>query len=211
MFGDGALSFREHVMREPLPLAVVHDAVLNFLHGRDDAALFGAQAVNAYVDEPRMTQDVDILSPRAPQLAEEIRKHLNDRFKIAVRVREVRDGLGYRIYQLQKPVNRHLVDVRPVQQLPPTQRLNEVLVIAPDELIANKVMACERRKGQPKSFSDRRDVAVLLLRFPDLKTDTGAVRTRLEAAGADGAILAAWAKIVAEEVQRPGDADEFDW
>src|SRR5579862_365989 len=49
MFGDGALSFREHVMREPLPLATVHDAVLDFLHGRDDAALFGAQAVNAYV------------------------------------------------------------------------------------------------------------------------------------------------------------------
>ena len=33
--------------------------------GRDDAAVFGAQAVNAYVDQPRMTQDVDILSPRA--------------------------------------------------------------------------------------------------------------------------------------------------
>ena len=41
MFGDGALSFREHVMREPLPLATVHDAVLEFLHGRDDAVLFG--------------------------------------------------------------------------------------------------------------------------------------------------------------------------
>ena len=64
MFGDGGLSFREYVMREPLPLAVVHKAVLDFLHGRDDAALFGAQAVNAYVDEARMTQDVDILSTR---------------------------------------------------------------------------------------------------------------------------------------------------
>ena len=103
MFGDGALSFREHVMREPLPLAVVHDAVLEFLHGRADAALFRAQAVNAYVDEARMTQDVDILSPRAAALADEIRLYLNGRFKIAVRVREVGEGLGYRIFQLQKP------------------------------------------------------------------------------------------------------------
>src|SRR6266481_9234411 len=102
MFGDGSLTFREFIMREPLPLATIHDAVLEFLRGRTDAVLFGAHAVNAYVDEARMTQDVDILSPRAPELAEEIRKHLNDRFKIAARVRKVRDGLGYRIYQVQK-------------------------------------------------------------------------------------------------------------
>ena len=28
MFGDGSLTFREFAMREPLPLAVIHDAVL---------------------------------------------------------------------------------------------------------------------------------------------------------------------------------------
>ena len=59
MFGDGALTFREFAMGERLPLATIQDAMLEFLRGRDDAALFGAQAVNAYVDEPRMTQDVD--------------------------------------------------------------------------------------------------------------------------------------------------------
>jgi hypothetical protein len=31
MLGDGALSFREFTMREPLPLAEVHEAVLEFL------------------------------------------------------------------------------------------------------------------------------------------------------------------------------------
>jgi hypothetical protein len=82
-------------------------------------ALFGAQAVNAYVDEARMTQEVDILSPRAPELAEEIRKYLNDRFKIAVPIRSVRKGLGYRICQIQKSGNRHLVDVRPIAEFPP--------------------------------------------------------------------------------------------
>jgi hypothetical protein len=210
MFGDGALSFREHVMREPLPLAMVHDAVLEFLHGRADAALFGAQAVNAYVDEPRMTQDVDILSPRAAALADEIRLYLYERFKIAVRVREVREGLGYRIFQIQKPKNRHLVDVRPVETLPPTLRVDDVLVVAPAELIANKVLAWHRRKGQPKAFTDRRDLAVLLLRFPELKTVAGAVRTRLEAAGADAAALAAWMEVVSQDIREATDEEEFE-
>ncbi|MGZ3380991.1 MAG: nucleotidyl transferase AbiEii/AbiGii toxin family protein, partial [Isosphaeraceae bacterium] len=83
MFGDGSLTFREFVMREPLPLATIHDAVLEFLRGRTDAVLFGAHAVNAYVDEPRMTQDVDILSPRAAELAEELRVYLSGKFQIA--------------------------------------------------------------------------------------------------------------------------------
>jgi hypothetical protein len=49
-------------MREPLPLATIHQAVLEFLRGRDDAVVFGAQAVNAYVGEPRMSQDIDLVS-----------------------------------------------------------------------------------------------------------------------------------------------------
>src|SRR5437660_6655663 len=111
MFGDGSLTFREFVMGEPLPLATIHDAVLEFLRNRDDAVLFGAQAVNAYVDESRMTQDVDILSTRAAELAEELRAHLNKTFHIAVRVRVVAEGKGFRIFQLREPKNRHLVDV----------------------------------------------------------------------------------------------------
>ena len=125
MFGDGSLTFREFMTRQPLPLATIHDAVLEFLRGWDDAVLYGAQAVNAYVKESRMTQDVDIASNRAEELAEEIRKFLNQRFHIAVRVRRVRDGLGFRIYQVRKPENRHLVDVRPVTELPPAKRVEE--------------------------------------------------------------------------------------
>ena len=67
-------------MREPLPLATIHDAVLEFLRGRTDAVLFGAQAVNAYVDESRMTQEVDLLSLRARDVAGEIRDFLQKIF-----------------------------------------------------------------------------------------------------------------------------------
>jgi len=211
MFGDGALTFREFVMREPLPLATIQDAVLGFLRGRDDAALFGAQAVNAYVDEPRMTQDVDLLSPRAQELAEEIKNFLHDKFHIAVRVRKVKEGTGYRIYQVRKPKNRHLVDVRMIRTLPPTKRVDEVLVLTPVELIAGKVMAMTQRKGKPKAGSDWRDLAKLLLMFPEMKTESGTVRQRLEAAIADGAnsaVLKTWQDLVQQEIL-PEDDDDF--
>ena len=110
-------------MREQLPLATIHDAVLEFLRGRDDAVVFGAQAVNAYVGEARMSQDIDLVSTRAVELAEELREHLSARFHIAVRVREIGDGRGFRLFQIQKPRNRHLVDLRTVESLPHAQRI----------------------------------------------------------------------------------------
>jgi hypothetical protein len=206
MFGDGSLTFREFVTREPLPLATIHDAVLEFLCGREDAVLYGAQAVNAYVKEPRMTQDVDIASNRAEELAEEIRKFLNQRFHIAVRVRRVREGLGFRIYQVREPENRHLVDVRPVVELPPAKRVKKVLVVTPPELIAGKVAAWVKRRGKPKAGSDWRDLAMLLLTFPELKTEEGPVLERLRGADRSHDLIAAWKELVAQEIL-PEDED----
>jgi hypothetical protein len=206
MFGDGSLTFREFAMNEPLPLATIHDAVLEFLRDRDDAVLYGAQAVNAYVSEPRMTQDVDIASTRAEELAEELRQYLNKRFHIAVRVRTVREGIGYRIHQVRKPENRHLIDVRPVAELPPGQRVRKVLVVAPPELIANKMVSMVSRQHKPKGLIDRADLYRLLLAFPDLKTEEGPVADRLRAAAADEGVMAAWRELVAQPIE-PEDED----
>ncbi|TDI37844.1 MAG: hypothetical protein E2P02_21830 [Acidobacteria bacterium] len=85
-------------MKEKLPLSGIQNAVLEFLQGRDDAVVYGAQAVNAYVDEPRMTQAVDILSDRASALAAELRGHLHTLFRISIRVRTIKDGLAFRLY-----------------------------------------------------------------------------------------------------------------
>jgi len=205
MFGDGSLTFREFAMREPLPLATIQDAVLTFLQGRDDAVLFGAQAVNAYVDESRMTDDVDILSPRAEELAEELRGYLSERFGIAVRVRTVADGLGHRVYQLRKPKNRHLVDVRREMDLPPHQTVEGVRVIAPIELVARKLLSMLARSRSAKGFTDGADLRRLLLAFPHLKTPEGEVAGRLEASGASPAALAAWRELAAQEIQLEDD------
>lgn len=196
-------------MSETLPLATIQEAVLEFLRGRDDAVVFGAQAVNAYVPEPRMSQDIDLLSPRAAELAEELRAHLSDRFHVAIRVREVADGRGYRLYQIQKTGNRHLVDIRLVQSLPPSQRISQVLVASPEELVALKVIAYHQRRGQPKSGTDWRDVTMLLLAFPELKQNSGLVSERLKAENAGDEAMKLWRELVDLEIQSTEDDDEF--
>jgi len=209
MLIDTGLTFHEIVMNEPLPKGVIQQAVIEFLKGREDAAVFGAMAVNAYIEERRMTEDVDIIAPRAEELAEELRQYINERFHIAIRVRSIREGIGFRLYQLGKPKNRHLVDVRPTDVLPLVERIDGVLVITPLEIIAGKVLSCLRRKGKPKSFTDRRDLAHMLLKFPEYKLVRGEVEQRLKAKGADEEVLAFWHQIVAEEVVAEEEDDEF--
>jgi hypothetical protein len=209
MLSAGTLTFQEFIMRERLPLATIQNAVLEFLRGRDDAVVFGAHAVNAYVSEPRMSQDVDLLSLRAAELAKELRDYLSKRFHIAVRVRQIGEGRGYRLYQVQKSGNRHLVDLRSVNKLPSAQRIEQVLVMAPAELIASKVIAYHQRRGKPKSGTDWRDLAMLLLAFPELKRDSGPVADRLQAAAANPAVLRVWMEIVAQDIQPANEDDEF--
>ncbi len=207
MFGDGSLTFREFMMREPLPLAVIHDAVLEFLRGRTDAVLFGAHAVNAYVENPRMTQDVDLLSMRAAELAEELREYLSGRFQIAVRIRTVANGLGQRLYQVRKPRNRHLVDVRSVESFPPCQLVEDIQVVVPAELISQKVRSMVMRAESVKGPSDLTDIRRLLLTFPELKAREGPVADRLRASGASEAVIEAWREIAMREIV-PEDDDE---
>lgn len=197
-------------MREPLPLSTIHEAVLEFLRGRHDVVVFGATAVNAYVSEPRMTQDIDIMATRGLEFAEELRQYLNQRFHIAVRVRTVREGLGYRICQMQKSGNRHLVDVRPVKTLPPSQTVEDVQVLTPAELIASKVCSYHSRQGQPKGFSDRRDLAILFLKFPELKSESGAVGRVLKELGATDHEMTTWRELVVQEIPATNEDDEFD-
>jgi hypothetical protein len=101
-----------------------------------------------------------------------------------------------------------LRDYRRVASLPPNKRISKVLVVTPAELIAGKVIGYHQRRGQPKSGTDWRDVAMLLLTFPELKRDYRPVVERLQAAGVDQAVLEVWKELVAQEIQ-PMDNHEF--
>ncbi len=209
MLNAGVLSFREFAMAERWPLATIHDAVLEFLRHRSDVVLFGAQAVNAYVDEPRMTQDIDVMCAGAEQLAEELCGFLRDRFGITVRVRSVAGGRELRIYQARTGGDRHLVDVRPVAVLPTSREVDGVRILAPPELVASKVLAFHARRGQPKSGTDWRDLAMLLLTFPHLKQEQGAVLGCLRRQAAPPDALGVWREIVNQEILPAVDDDAY--
>ena len=200
MINADILIFQEFMKREPLPLSKIQTAVLEFMQGRKDIVLFGSQAVNAYVSEPRMTQDVDLLSNCPEEVSEELRKYLSAKFHISVRVRKI-GKKGFRVYQIRKEGNRHLADVRLVDELPNVKLIENIQILSPAELVASKIISYQSRYGKPKSWTDRRDLAVLLLEFPELKTQAGKVFEILRARKANSKILNAWRKIVEEDLQ----------
>jgi hypothetical protein len=203
---DAPVTVREVMTHEQVPLADVFREVGRFLIGRDDVVLFGAQAVNVYAATERMTQGVDVMSTRAEAVADELRALLSERFRIAIRVRVVVPGVGYRVHQVRKPKNRHLVDVRQSDVLPAFRTIEGVHVVVPEELVAMKVFAMAARRGRPKELSDRLDVKRLLLALPELGRDGGPVSQRLLAAGASDEVLNLWQQII----QEPNVDDEDD-
>jgi len=194
---------------EEVPLADVFREIGRFLIGRDDLVLSGAQAVNVYAETERMTHDVDLMSTRAEAFVEELRQLLADRFRMAARVRVVVPRVGFRLYQVRKPKNRDLVDVRRVDVLPAFRTVEGMRVVAPEELVAMKVFAMTARRGRPKELSDRLDVKRLLLALPELKSDGGAISERLRAMGASDEALKLWQEIAREPSL--DDDDDATW
>ena len=150
------------------------------------------------------------MSTRAAELAEEVRAFLAGRFHIAVRVRVIGEGKGYRIFQIRKEGNRHLVDLRPIETLPQAELIDGVRVVTAAELIARKVISLHSRRGQPKSGTDWRDVAMLLLTFPNLKAESGPVSEILNSLGATVEEIKTWSEVVHQEISMPDDDAEFD-
>ncbi|MGA1263058.1 MAG: hypothetical protein ACO331_04010 [Prochlorothrix sp.] len=81
---------------------------------------------------------------------------------MAPRSRQIKHHPAWRVYQVMKSGNRHLVDVRQVEVLPPFERVNQIQVLSPIALIQSKIMSAYSRQNQPKGFSDLRDLLKLL-------------------------------------------------
>ena len=65
-------------------------------------------------------------------------------------------------------------------------------------MIVSKIISFQSRYGKPKSWTDRRDLAVLLLRFPELKEKVSVI---LKEKNVDDAVLETWAEIERENFQ----------
>ena len=111
--------------------------------------------------------------------------------------------------QIQKTGNRQLIDIRMAETLPASQRMAEVLVMLPSELVASKVISYYQRRGKPKAGTDWRDIALLLLVFPELKTEEGEVLARLKASEVDFAVLNVWHEIVHQEILTEDEDEKF--
>ena len=79
--------------------------------------------------------------------------------------------------------------------------------MSPPELIAHKVIAYHARRGQPKAGTDWRDLAMLLLTFPELKKELGAVSETLRSMKAGEEVMKAWSELVGQEIVEPEDDD----
>lgn len=189
---------------EEVTLAAIVREVLVFLREREDAVLFGAQAVNAYCEPVRITEDVDIASTSAAALAATLAQRLHSKFHIATRVRDV--GGGFRISQVRKPKNRRLVDVRPVETLPACQVIEGVRVVSPPDLVAMKAISIVERKGREKELSGRLDLARLLRAFPDLTSAQSVVTDALQRLSGDSRAIEIWRQ-ASEHPLAPDDDD----
>jgi len=83
--------------------------------------------------------------------------------------------------------------------------VEDVLVIAPAELICQKVISSLSRSGTAKRLTDLADICRLLLTFPDLKKPDGPIAELIRASGSSDSVLDAWRRLAAEEITPEDD------
>jgi hypothetical protein len=83
-----------------------------------------------------------------------------------------------------------------------------VLVLSPAELIVSKVISYHSRRSRPKAGTDWRDLAMLLLRFPELK---GKVSGILWAKNVGAAVLEIWAEIERQDFQFEDEDEDLNF
>ena len=71
-------------------------------------------------------------------------------------------------------------------------------------------MSYHARRGKPKAGTDWRDLAMLLVTFPELKNESGAVSEALSSFGAGEEVINEWSDLVKQEIRPATDEDEFD-
>jgi hypothetical protein len=203
------LTATEYHMHEPVPLHRAHTAIFDFCRGRADVVVFGAQAVNVWVKHPRMSQDVNLLTTDPSATADALARALGAELHITARVREVKPGLGYRVYQARKEGNRHLADVRRADfPLDDAVERDGVRYTAPALTVAMKVCAYAKRRMAPKGATDLADLRRLFLAYPELRSDTDAVTEALARVAAEPEALAAWLELLAAPIVSDEETDE---
>lgn len=77
------------------------------------------------------------------------------------------------------------------------------------DLVTSQVVVFDRRRGKSKAGTDWRDLAMLLLRFPELKVESGAVWGRLVAMGVDEGVFGLWREVVGTAIEGEEEDEDF--
>ena len=196
-------------MGEPLPVYRLQEVIFEFCRGRMDVVVFEAQAVNLYVGEPRMTQGVDLLCTAPDVVAAALASRLDEQFHIAVRVRELRPGKAYRVFQIRSEGNRHLADLR-LAEFPLTDLVERdgIRYVGLPMLVALKVLAMVKRRLAPKGATDLADLRRLLFAHPELRQEDGSVTHSIRAIGGGEADFLQWRALLAEPIVSDEETDE---
>lgn len=155
-----------------------------------------------------MSQDVDILSPVPAETARALAEWLGGEFHIAARVREVKAGIGFRVYQKRSESNRHLADVRLLDfTIDSVHVVDGIRYVPLLTLFAMKLTAWSRRRMAPKGGTDLADLRRLLLVHRDALVDA---RVRDAIALVDGGEEAdrAWEELRDQPMVSDDDFDD---
>lgn len=207
MFGDGSLSFQEFIAKEPHPIWVVQDVIFEALENRVDVVMTGSHAVNAYVDEARWAEDVDVLARDTKAVAQQLADYIEARLPMELEVTHAvkRDALIVR--QANRDRGRRFVHVHEVAEFPAYRVIQGVRVLEPAITVAHKMLTLARRWSSATAGIDRRDVAYMLLAFPEFKNMEGPVSDAFAELEASPKTMELWKEIV-EAPLLPEDDDE---
>lgn len=199
----------EYHMREASPLFRIQEAIFEFCRDQPDVAIFGAQAVNFYVKQPRMSQDVDLLCTRPGVVAADLARSLGELFHIATRVRELASGKAYRVFQIRSEGNRHLADLR-LAEFPLTDLVERdgIRYVSLPVLAALKTCALVKRRQAPKGATDLADLRRILLAHPELRQDQAGVAEAIRVVGGGQEEITQWTALLAEALVSDEESDE---
>jgi hypothetical protein len=203
------LTATELFMHEPVPIHRVQEAIFAFCRGRADVVVFGAQAVNVHAPVARMTQDVDLFSAHPREVADALAQAVGDQLHIALRVREVSPGKGFRVYQVRREGNRHLADVRLAEfSLDDSIERDGIRFVSLPTVVALKLRALAKRRLAPKGATDLADLRRLLIAHPELRMKTGAVADAISRTRGGEDASRAWHELLEQPIITDEDVDE---
>ena len=155
------MTVREYLNKTEVTVETIQREVLDFISGRQDIVVIGAWGVNmhASLNDQRHTNDIDVVTVNAREIANLIASHLHQRLGIAARIRECKHV--FRVYRKLNGRTQHLVDILGSKTLPDHCSIGGIMVATVASLIKMKEFSEKQRSDPRKKLLDQADLISL--------------------------------------------------